>query len=665
MPRAARPDLTLLGALLLAAAILLVGGPAASADSHPEVVEFWLLDADTDARIQPLDDYDSLRLPLLPPNLSIEAVTTGSVDSVVMRIDGTVSSTENFAPWTLAGDPSGDVIAAPALRAPGWITVSAQPFAGPDGTGTAGPEVDLRLYLHQPDYVVRSGADLHDWNPGDGICSTGPTFFIDSFAAVASAKELTDTERRFRDGAPTDGAEIETKLDLQTDRLTLDEAKANADRFALDEAATDADRFALDAKIDPRAAIDPDLLIPIAPRPVLDLDDLLFPWFPVSTCTLRAAIEEANASPGRQSIVVDSTKGPFELTLGELVVTDGVDVLGHGPRALIDAGRRSRVFRIEGDHLVNLRNLDMANGQAPPAGRGGILRITDDAHVQVSDSIIRGGQGNFGGGLYLYEASAVLTNTAVRDNVAGHPDSFGGGGVTQRGGGIASHLSNVTVRHSSISENRAVRGGGISNFGGTIRVENSSVIDNEARSIGGGIENFHSDEHKGNLHLSFATVAHNRSGTSGLPPADRRGGGGLYNRGWAYMASSILASNTDYWSAGDPHHAPDCYSPNTYDFKSFRHNVVGVLNGNCDLGDYSSGSTAWIDHGTEGAPLNAHLGGITSWDHIRYRMIGVSSPAVDGGASQTASLYPCPASDSRGRARPVGGGCDIGAVERQ
>jgi hypothetical protein len=113
--------------------------------------------------------------------------------------------------------------------------------------------------------------------------------------------------------------------------------------------------------------------------------------------------------------------------------------------------------------------------------------------------------------------------------------------------------------------------------------------------------------------------------------------GGLYNSGWADMASSILAENTDGWSAGDPLHAPDCYSPNPYDFTSYRHNVVGVLNGNCDFGDYTRESTAWIDHGTEWSPFDAELAAPLFWGNIRYRMISSSSPVVDAAASAPSS----------------------------
>ena len=213
----------------------------------------------------------------------------------------------------------------------------------------------------------------------------------------------------------------------------------------------------------------------------------------------------------------------------------------------------------------------------------------------------------------------------------------------------------MTVRESSISDNLAVRGGGISNFGGTFRVEDSSIIDNEALGIGGGIENHDNGAETGVLHLAFATVAHNQAGTSVKPPADQRTGGGLYNTATAFMASSILAENTDAYSAGQQYHGPDCYSPTQYGFTSYRNNLVGVLNGNCAFADYSWGNTGGINFGTEGSPLDPELTSKFSAGHRHYRNLMAGSPAIDAGGS-AAAIYPCGDLDGRGGLRPVGAG---------
>lgn len=678
--------------------------PAAAADP-PEVTAFWLVDAATDTPIVELDDHDTLRLPFLPAQLSIEAVASDGTDSVRMEIDHVQSALENWAPYSLRGDSQGDFVPAPELRTPGWVTISAQPYGGPDLTGDAGPEVDLHLYLHQPDFVVRSSADVGDHAPGDGWCTTGPPLqVVDELAAVVGHDGLLPWEAHRAEvewklaeavGAAEDGTAT-ARSDGLLGWLEVDEGSSRALRRGAAEnnelvLAQVADRSAPRSRTiawEDRAIEAPEeggrrvatksgevlaADLPLAAyhdawlHELVQVDlDLLTKVLPARTCTLRAAIEEANALPGRQSILVDAEVGPFHLVQGQLEITDGVDLVGHGGRAVVDAQGDSRVLWVDGDHLVNLRSLELADGDAGTLDRGGALKVTGDAYVQMSDSVLRDSRGNYGGGAYVSESTLVLTSSAVHDNIAGTPDDgITGGGVTQRGGGVFNRLGNVTIRESAVFDNLAVRGAGLSNFGGTMRVENTSVIDNEALAIGGGLENFDSNGETGVLHLSFATVAHNAAGTSNKPPADHRVGGGLYNGGTAFMASSILAENTDAHAAGDPLHAPDCHSPDQYGFMSYRHNVVGVLSATCDLGDYSWGTTAWIDHGTPGAPLDPHLTSPFTWDHRAYRMITSTSPALDAGASQTASLYPCPDTDSRGRPRPVGAGCDIGGVERQ
>ena len=364
---------------------------------------------------------------------------------------------------------------------------------------------------------------------------------------------------------------------------------------------------------------------------------IIYPPPDLGECTLRAAIEESNALAGRQSILVDGTKGPFRLTQGELTITDGVTIDGH-ELPLIDAKQNSRVFRIDGqgdDILVNLQSLDIARGFPGSDFPGGGIMITNNAIVQISDSVIRESRANYGGGINLeHGGDLYMWRSAVRDNFAGSPETFGGGGLTQRGGGISNREGTVHITDSSIFDNLAVRGGGISNKGGTMTIENSSVVYNEAVSGGGGIENRHNGDQKGNLHLAFTTIANNTAGASTEDLPDRRVGGGLYNLGWVYMASSILARNSDHWYAGHEHHSPDCYSPTVYDFQSYRNNVVGVLNGNCSLTDYSWGNDSWIEYGSEADPLDPGLSlGRFYWGPLGlvYNDLTKSSIALDRG----------------------------------
>jgi hypothetical protein len=618
----------------------------------PEIVRFWLVDAGTNTRIAPLKPFETLTLPFLPAELSIEAEANDETQSVEMKIEGTHSSSENVAPYALNGDTSGDFVPVHQLRAPGWLTISAQPYTDDDLSGTPGSEQQLKLYLYQPDFLVSMTIDNHDFNPGDGYCSISKPPSGGN-RRTKSSTSLNQSVPSEKESLISDVGTFLAEFDREDKAVQSVQVQPGQERMIL-------------PKLSKFSSAEDYTFVPWEideiDRPLGDLQ--------VQGCSLRAAIEEANALPGNQSILIDGTIGPYKLSKGHLEITEGVTLKGH-ELPIIDANKQSRVFNIDGggeDIIVNLHGLDISRGRVRDTARGGAIRIDNNAYVQMSDSIVRESQANFGGGIYLQGGSSlVMWRTAVRDNIAGTPeDGISGGGVTQRGGGIFNLRGNVTIRDSSIFDNLAVRGGGLSNFGGRMRIENSSVIGNEALALGGGIENFHQEDKKGSLHLAFTTIANNRAGTSNAPPASHRIGGGIYNRGWAYLSSSILADNTDGWIAGDENHAPDCYSPDIYDLKSYRNNVVGVLNDSCSLTDYSAGNTAGINFGSETTPLDPGLlnRSYARTNRLAYLMIRSSSVAHNNGGTSN-SIYPCQDHDMRGRPRPSGSGCDIGSIERQ
>lgn len=632
-------------------ALALSGPPAvAQTPGVPEVIALWLVDADTDTRLYRLDDYQSLNLAFVPANLTIEAEADADTQSVRFTIDNVPGALHSVAPYAMGADSDGDFDPVPALRQPGWIKVTATPYAADGGAGAAGAAFTRNLYRLQTDFVVDSVSDLADAHPGDGKCEALQLF---QPVVTLAASQVT----------PQLQAKLQAQLHAQLEsQLPSPAVAAGAVASAAAVAVTNAAAGAASgpsaaARLDPGEFASPGARPP-STRPGLALRRV---------CTLRAAIEEANAMPGRQTISLDGRNDRvYRITRGQLSITEGLAIYGHD-KPTVDAERRSRLMWISGpeggDILVDLVDLDLANGDAGSLDRGGVLHV-QQATAQITRSIIRGGEGNFGGGIYLqYGGNATLTHSLVKGNKAGSPESFGGGGVTQRGGGIFNLEGNVTIRQSAIVDNKAVRGGGVSNYGGLMRIENSSVLDNEARSLGGGIENRHNGGKQGRLHLSFSTVTGNQAGTSTADAPQSRVGGGIHNAGWAYMASSVVARNTEPFGAGNPHSSPDCYSPTAHDFKSYRNNVVGVINGNCLLGDYSSGTGFGIESGTDAAPLNPLLG--TRVDApLPHRVPLAGSPLVDSGGGAGA-IYPCPATDMRGRPRPAGAGCEIGSAERQ
>ncbi|WP_394750499.1 Ig-like domain-containing protein [Spongiimicrobium salis] len=105
----------------------------------PEVASFTLVDADANAIIGPLADGDVIDLATLSTSsLSVIAETGDTpVGSVVFDLNGENGvQTENFAPYTIAGDNDGNFN---GINFPlGANTITATPFSGPNGTGDAG-----------------------------------------------------------------------------------------------------------------------------------------------------------------------------------------------------------------------------------------------------------------------------------------------------------------------------------------------------------------------------------------------------------------------------------------------------------------------------------------------------------------------------------------------
>jgi len=273
-------------------------------------------------------------------------------------------------------------------------------------------------------------------------------------------------------------------------------------------------------------------------------------------CTLRAAIQEANASPGADAVNVSA--GTYTLAIpgvgenaaaaGDLDITDNLTIIGEGPAITI----------------IKACTVDQKTAPCP-AGQG----IADDRvfHVdpapagiivEINDVTIQNGrrnQGNLadiGGGIllgvHLFSSPGVgtltLRNSVVRDNVAGQIGGgiFNNGGTLHvidsvisgnlagaDGGGIASNGS-LTIANSTISNNTNFgfdaggSGGGIRSFGGVVTIDRSTISGNgkpadapitgfeafKTLGCGGGMR-----IGGGELKVTNSTISGNRAGADG------------------------------------------------------------------------------------------------------------------------------------------------------
>lgn len=127
--------------VLMPAADRTVTATYTDAPPGPEVTRLLLCDADANTDLRPILDGDVIPRGLLPDpaaGLTVRAIVAGpEVSQVRFERDGQTVQTENFAPYMLAGDSSGDYD--PASFTVGVeTTVRAAPVAAADGSdGTA------------------------------------------------------------------------------------------------------------------------------------------------------------------------------------------------------------------------------------------------------------------------------------------------------------------------------------------------------------------------------------------------------------------------------------------------------------------------------------------------------------------------------------------------
>jgi uncharacterized repeat protein (TIGR01451 family) len=178
---------------------------------------------------------------------------------------------------------------------------------------------------------------------------------------------------------------------------------------------------------------------------------------PSGQCTLRAAVQEGQAV--NRAVVVPA--GLYELTLGQLVVTQNLTLTGAGSgKTKLDGKLMSRIFDI---------------------GATGFAYIGD---VTIQWGI--GGQSvvvntHYHGGAIHNHGTLILVDSTVRASSSNN-GAWGGGGIFNVG---TATLENVTITGNSTW----ARGGGIENSG-TLNVYNSTIVSNQAfgaSPAGGGI----------------------------------------------------------------------------------------------------------------------------------------------------------------------------------
>lgn len=363
----------------------------------------------------------------------------------------------------------------------------------------------------------------------------------------------------------------------------------------------------------------------------------------VGTCTLRAAVQQANAIAGMNEIVLGPgvhtlsippvpNSGEFSGLHGDLDLIPPVVIRGSGTGlTTVDGALLDRVFEI-GPPPVEItaesmtstvRDLTITRGDAKTANGGGILarsalrvlRARLTANDATRGSAISSGASGFSFG------DERMPVEIVESTVDANP------------GGGALFLGNAVLDRSALVGNLA--DGGFNGGGGEflrVRLENSTVSGNHSIATGAFFAN--------QALIESSTIVDNTA-DAGFDP------GGFFLLELSVIRNSILANNR----AGSV--LRNC-SLNPDALVSFGYNVTDGNAAECLLSDP-----------TDQVSANPLLGALAlNGGKTLSRAPLAGSPAIDRGDPTV-----CPVRDQAGRPRPLDGDvngsaiCDVGAIE--
>ena len=409
------------------------------------------------------------------------------------------------------------------------------------------------------------------------------------------------------------------------------------------------------------------------------------------TCTLRAAVQESNALPSFDSVILPA--GTFDLTLpgagedacasGDLDVTDPMNLFGSGSDvSIVRAANADRILdvRLDASGLASVSDIRLEGGSLGSAGEGAGIDVRAGTFNLKHAVVARCSTGTdgLGGGVCLHDGTALISTVTFIACAAGD-SGFGGAlailgnaatvmdcvfeadstGTNGGGGGIAVLAGAAMVSRSLFTSCRATFGGGAYLGGATANMEiaTSTLRDGYATS-GGGV-----DIAMGRLTMLNSTLSGNQAVLDGgglhaavgssanlinctIASNTAMRGGGASNAG-----AQLLASDTIF-ADGVATQAPDMGG----DLESQGYDLIEDVAGTNLLGDLT---TNLIGMDPALGPLQMN-GGPTP-----TQALGGGSPATDAGSpiAPGSGGGACETTDQRGAIRPIGPACDIGAFE--
>ncbi len=410
-----------------------------------------------------------------------------------------------------------------------------------------------------------------------------------------------------------------------------------------------------------------------------------------NTCTLRAAIEEINASslPG-------SSCGVFDFA-NRVILSPGTYTLAPGNAEFV-IGRDDRdvCVYIEGTAdnegpmatVINGNSTEGMEGTVEDQRPERVITIRPRGRLALNGVTITQGHHHFfgGGAIWNNKGDLAIYNSLLTKN------------STHGKGGAIYNTGNLWINQSTLSYNWSrpnlafdldgdkqtdyVSGGAIANIGGSVLFYNVTVSGNLGGLDAKGNSTNNGDAGGGLLNMAGGVIGMNNT-TVTDNQTFRGNGSGIYNspKSTTNIWNTIIANN---FYNKDPKNRNDCKGT----FGSFGYNLVGDEPFGCTVNRGSGdmiGASFYIDPNTGKEeyqlPINPRLGdlrqnGGPTPTHALLEEESPelkASPAIDAGNPDPAGFGACAETDQRYLARPKDGPaqggydglavCDIGAYE--
>ncbi len=193
-------------------------------------------------------------------------------------------------------------------------------------------------------------------------------------------------------------------------------------------------------------------------------------------CTLRAAIQEANATLVADTITlpdghysINISGGDDLSAVGDFDITQALTINGTSKAGtIIDGNSSYRLFHITANVAVSLSNLSIVNGQASSENGGGILSAATSAPLTLTALAFKYNQAQNGGAI----SSSGPLSMSSSDFEANRATTAGGALNLSGTGGVTISASNFT---NSIADGGA---GGAILYTGAVPADSDIVISN-------------------------------------------------------------------------------------------------------------------------------------------------------------------------------------------